>query len=176
MLIQKQCSSLDSFSSSNRIQLCPSVFPTIFYSLQVVSLFLLGIREKLIHNGTKIEILWILSHIGIFGNEKADQAAKDAIINSSIDTFTATHLEDLRKSIKGKPIANWEHEWNNIATPHIKNLTANSTQTPTESTKLPRIEQVAITKIKTGQTKITHEHLLVKEPATSVKRPAELTT
>ena len=115
------------------------------YSTNNTILNILELHEKLTHNGTKTEILWIPSHIGIGGNEKAD-------------------LEDLSKSIKRKLATNWENEWNNIASQYIKNLIDNS-QTSTESIKLSRIEQVAINRIKIGHTKITHAHLLTREPA-----------
>ena len=53
------------------------------YSTNNTILNILELHEKLTHNGTKTEILWIPSHIGIGGNEKADLAAKDATTNPS---------------------------------------------------------------------------------------------
>jgi ribonuclease HI len=37
------------------------------------------IRKMLDHEGPRISLLWVPSHVGILGNEKADQAAKEAL-------------------------------------------------------------------------------------------------
>lgn len=66
------------------------------YAANNTILNILEIHKNLIQNGMKIEILCILSYIGIPGNEKVDQTAKDAIIHKDIHTY----LEDLTKFIK----------------------------------------------------------------------------
>jgi ribonuclease HI len=39
----------------------------------------LTIRKMLDHEGPRITLIWVLGHVGIPGNGKADQAAKDVL-------------------------------------------------------------------------------------------------
>jgi hypothetical protein len=54
------------------------------------------IRKMLDHAGPRITLLWVPSHKGIPGNEKADQAAKKAL-DENISTTERYQPDDLKK-------------------------------------------------------------------------------
>jgi ribonuclease HI len=53
------------------------------------------IRKMLDHEGPRIILLWVPSHKGILGNEKADQAAKE-VLNEDISTTERYPPDDLK--------------------------------------------------------------------------------
>ncbi|KOC60750.1 hypothetical protein WH47_06896, partial [Habropoda laboriosa] len=63
---------------------------------------ILETHAKLVQCGKKVTLIWIPSHIGITGNEKADQAAKEAPTDPCLDTYTSLHFEDLINYSKKK--------------------------------------------------------------------------
>jgi ribonuclease HI len=54
------------------------------------------IRKMLDHEGPRITLLWVPSHKGIPGNEKADQATKE-VLDEDISTAERYPPDDLKK-------------------------------------------------------------------------------
>jgi ribonuclease HI len=54
------------------------------------------IRKMLDHEGPKITILWVYSHVGVPGYEKADKAAKE-VLDEDISTTKRYPPDDLKK-------------------------------------------------------------------------------
>lgn len=110
-------------------------------------------------NPVKIIILWIPSHIGIEGNEKADVAAKRAtkeiITNIPIPTFDL--LAKIKPSIKTK----WETMWKNE--PRTNKLRQIKNTTNTWTNQKIRKQQVILTRLRIGHSQITHKYLYEKE-------------
>lgn len=70
-----------------------------------------ALTEELAHNGTKVSLIWIPSHIGIHGNEKADFLAKEAI-RDGIDSQIDLPLEEIKnhwRSLMVKELTDWCH-------------------------------------------------------------------
>jgi ribonuclease HI len=59
------------------------------------------IRKMLDHEGPRITLLWVPSHVGIPGNEKADQAAKQTL-DEDISTTERNPPDDLKKWLTGE--------------------------------------------------------------------------
>ncbi|XP_043257995.1 keratin-3, type I cytoskeletal 51 kDa-like [Colletes gigas] len=110
-----------------------------------------------------ITIIWIPSHIGIMGNEKVDQAAKEianTIAPGHYDSSLSveTTLSILKDEIKDS----WNEEWNSTVKPRIKSIKSNFFQ-KSITWSLSRLDQVKISRIIIGHTKLTHQYLLNKE-------------
>ena len=115
---------------------------------------ILEIHADLTNKGKRIRLICVPSHIGITGNEQANKAAKEVITDPTSMEYANSHFKDLISFIRTKLTTKWELEWNNSAPLHIKVLT-DSSIIPTKNIKnLTRREQVAISRLKIGQTMV----------------------
>jgi hypothetical protein len=70
------------------------------------------IRMMLNHEGPRIILLWVPSHVRIPGNEKADQAVKEAP-GKDISTTERYPPDDLKKWLTGENLKNRDQRWKN---------------------------------------------------------------
>ena len=114
--------------------------------------------HELITSGYKIEICWIPAHVGIQGNEKADQAAKEAcMLDVSINQIP---VRDWISSVKTLVFQDWQSKWE--AQPlsnKLRNIKPTVYYWPTSSQCFRHIE-VILTRLRIGHTKLTHGHLM----------------
>nr|XP_023028247.1 uncharacterized protein LOC111516312 [Leptinotarsa decemlineata] len=90
----------DSLSSIQSIQKIYTHHPIV--KLIKCELFRIQQRQK------QVAIVWVPSHIGISGNEKADQSAKEAAQQADAMTETRTTPSDLKVFIKNKVLDTWQ--------------------------------------------------------------------
>ncbi|XP_029054014.2 uncharacterized protein LOC114881400 [Osmia bicornis bicornis] len=119
--------------------------------------------NDLLNSGKTIIIAWIPAHKGIYGNEMADLGAKmattlrpnnHAIYNSTLDI--TNHIESLCE-------LEWNKSWKCYkASPLHKSI--NYFYDLKTNSHFNRKEQVAITRIRSGHTRLTHACLLNGEP------------
>ena len=109
---------------------------------------------------TMVLFCWIPSHVGIEGNELADKAAKEAIQNPVVDRNEASDA-DVIAYIKGKLQMNWEERWANIV--DNRKLRAIQPTLKRPKMKLGRKDQLKITRLRIGHTRLTHGSLLLGE-------------
>ena len=85
-----------------------------FYFYHASSSFLLGLIRQKLHGlrekGKNVEIVWIPSHCGISGNERADAAAKAAV---ELDVPPGLHIPffDLYAPLKKFLMSDWQQQW-----------------------------------------------------------------
>ena len=109
---------------------------------------------------------WLPSHIGITGNEKADQAAKRALAQEpDVSTIPHTDLLPLsREHIRSQ----WQNDWNKKKDNYLYSVQPTLEQRSDKRKRagLTRPEQVKMARPKIGHTRLTHEHRLkgVAEP------------
>ena len=109
---------------------------------------------------------WLPSHIGITGNEKADQAAKRALAQEpDVSAIPHTDLLPLsREHIRSQ----WQNDWNKKKDNHLYSVQPTLEQRSDKRKRagLTRPEQVRMACLKIGHTRLTHEHRLkgVAEP------------
>ncbi|ESO09245.1 hypothetical protein HELRODRAFT_168207 [Helobdella robusta] len=120
-----------------------------------------NIHNNLTNNSNKIALMWIPSHIGIHGNEEADQLASQAhaipISNVPIP------YSDLRTWAKKIMNEKWQLEWNKINN-YLK-LSMPSVykkKNPDESKGLNRKLRTIINRLKIGHSKYTHSWIINK--------------
>jgi hypothetical protein len=101
------------------------------------------------HEGPRITLLWVYSHVGIPGNEKADQAAKEAL-DEDISTTERYPPDNLKKWLTEEDFKKRGQRWKN-GNNEMKERKPDVDRK--EGTKgMPRKEQVAIS----GYMRATH--------------------
>ncbi|GBM74328.1 putative RNA-directed DNA polymerase from transposon BS [Araneus ventricosus] len=114
--------------------------------------------QYLTEKGLKIAFCWIPGHAGISGNEKADQASKTASL--MIENFVA--LGDARQAVKILILKKWQSVWDEQQVnklhefhPSVRHVIISN---------LYRRQDVILTRLRIGHTRLTHKHLLCSEP------------
>lgn len=104
----------------------------------------------LFNEGDKVKLIWTPGHVGILGNERADQEARNAA-KSPIDTSnTEIPVDDIIRAIE-----NFEG-----AKPFREKLNG-----------FTRTEQVAISRLRMGYTRKSHRHVLERFKRTDYSEP-----
>ena len=117
-----------------------------------------------ITKGKKLVFSWIPSHIGIEGNELADSLAKEAL-ELEIDNRIKPKLpfSDFRPKVNELALSRWKTEWNQEKENKLYKIKPNLK--PRTSSHLSRKDDVVLTRLKIGHTKMTHKHLFLREEA-----------
>ncbi|KAL3277217.1 hypothetical protein HHI36_012567 [Cryptolaemus montrouzieri] len=99
------------------------------------------------------------SHVGITGNEKADIAAKNA--SKGTPNLQLLTPDDFKCMAKKRVREIWQTQWSQSET-FLKLIKPRSY----EIIDLPkkRKDQVKISRLRLGHTRLTHQHLMAKEP------------
>ncbi|KAG5897365.1 hypothetical protein JTB14_030247 [Gonioctena quinquepunctata] len=101
-----------------------------------------------------------IGHIGIAGNESADQAAKEAADSDTYDDIPV-RPSDLKVEIKMKIIQQWQRQWNTTDT-KLKEI-KRTVHKWEYGSLLKRREQVAISRLRMGHTFLTNSFMLLND-------------
>lgn len=115
---------------------------------------------RIISSNKSVILVWIPAHVGISGNEKADQWAKD-VEHENIDT-TCSRMPNSIKNVNKKSIhLRWEAEWRtkNQKLNEIKQ-TMNPFRTSYTQT---RREGVVLTRLRIGHSSLTHSYHMSRD-------------
>ena len=96
------------------------------------------------------------SHTGITGNEQVDQAAKQAV---HLRTLHKSWLPDLTSLIKSTIYRNWTDEWKKN-TAHQATCLRVSKNSQNSSNQPNCFDEIILTRLRIGHTRLTHTHLL----------------
>ena len=108
----------------------------------------------------KVVLAWVPSHVGIKGNEKADDLAKQALNFNVLDLKVP--YTDLKVNVNSVFKQKWQAQWN--ACPDNKLFQINPTVGDFYVwTGLSRREEIVITRARIGHTYFTHSYLLKGE-------------
>lgn len=113
----------------------------------------------LTHQGKVIEFCWIPSHIGIPGNTKADGAAKTALQYDV--TFFKIPYTDIKYFVKLYVNSLWQIYWEFCDTNKLYAI--ENKVNKSYNFGLKRQDEVIISRIRIGHSKITHEYLITRE-------------
>lgn len=119
--------------------------------------------NTLIHNirelGKDVVFVWTPAHIGIHGNEMADNAAKLAVLKEEIDSELS--IDDIKTQITQYSKDNWQNMW------HQSNLQLQEIKPSVEKwyhpEQLERRESVVLTRIRIGHCRFSKKYLFCKE-------------
>ena len=105
----------------------------------------------------KVVLAWVPSHVGIKGNEKADELAKQALNFNVLDLKVP--YTDLKVNVNSVFKQKWQAQWN--ACPDNKLFQINPTVGDFYVwTGLSHREEIVITRARIGHTYFTHSYLL----------------
>lgn len=139
-------SALDSIKNLNNDQMYPNM-----------------IRQIIIERQPHIRLIWIPGHCGITGNEIADESAKAAISAPMITTMNLAQ-NDIKNFIKSK-FAERKQENFTLTNRWYKNSNTNKLNAVKifrniDQNICPRGDQIKITRLRLGHTRISHAHLI----------------
>ena len=106
--------------------------------------------------------MWVPGHVGIAGNEKADELAKSAICKPTQGDIPILS-NDMNTIIKTVIHNIWQRQWEETNNNKLKTVKENITEWHT-SKRLKRKEEVILTRLRIGHTRLTHKFLFEKDP------------
>lgn len=136
----------DSLSALTALQNASSPHPVIHKILDVT--------HDLLASQKIITFIFVPSHTGIEGNELVDRLAKDATTTSPLLSIVP---QDSRALFYQLANSTWQSEWSQSCTKlsfHKKTISRWK-----HLSSLNRKEEIAITRIRLGHTRLTHQHL-----------------
>jgi len=108
---------------------------------------------------------WIPSHVGIKGNEVADNEAKTALYRPNIDIDIARTLTDTNKDIDATIMDNWQTAWNISPTGSTYRLIQPIVSKHIKYRNRTRRKEIAITRLRLGHCALNHYlHLKTRHP------------
>lgn len=124
--------------------------------------------QRILEIGTKmkddqkiVQYIWVPGHVGIKGNEMADKAAKEALFLPGRGKVLLTSSE-LARPLKENIQKEWQDMWDKTLS---KLKTIKTDIRPwNSSSRDNRREEVVLARIRIGHTRLTHLHLITKEP------------
>ena len=71
------------------------------------------ILKELAETGVEIAFHWIPSHVGIPGNEKADELAKGSLTHETVDIRVGRELGEAYGAVDQRTMEIWQRRWTN---------------------------------------------------------------
>lgn len=105
---------------------------------------------------------WIPSHVGLSGNEKADELARSEVNRQFMETRTS--FSDEKNLVKQKIREQAQREWHDTQGNKFRKIKDQLGKWVHPST-LERVEITRLMRLRSGHTRTTHEHIFKKEPA-----------
>ena len=119
---------------------------------------ILELLTELHCDGVEVKLLWVPSHVGVEGNERADEAAKVASRSSNIRRLKV-EANDMKPQINRLVLEEWQGRWHSEPECALKRLRPGIEKWES-SIRQNRIEEIALTRLRIGHCYATHSHLL----------------
>lgn len=108
-------------------------------------------------NGTEITYMWVKSHVGIAGNEKADEEAKQSLSERAC-WDESVEFKEFKTEVKKRMIWRWNAEWSSRTGNKLREV-KNSVLPYQEAFIGLRKEDVILARLRIGHTLLTHQYL-----------------
>ena len=131
--------------------------------MQLTNNIIIEIIEKihyLTSVDTEVVFCWIPSHIGIIGNTKADKAAK--LITDHELSNSKIPYRDIKPTISKYVNKIFKTHWDTQVNNKLHNINPDL-NIKTTQLNCDRKDDVKLTRLRIGHTRLTHEFLLLKE-------------
>ena len=124
-----------------------------------------GILYKLKQKGRQVCLCWVPAHVGIIGNELADQTAKEAS-QLPIVAELPVMSRDLHPSIKKGVMDKWQRHWSDVQEIPSNKLREIKPEIGYWSSgcSLSRYTETRVARLRIGHTYTTHAYLLNGDP------------
>ena len=119
---------------------------------------------KLLQRGKEVTLMWIPSHMGIRGNHKADEKAKEAL--GSENLFIKTCYKDFGYCSKQYVKRLWQEDWDREAGNKLHKIIP-CLDTHLTKCRKNRKEETVLARLHIGHGYLTHSHLWKREEAPS---------
>jgi ribonuclease HI len=106
-----------------------------------------------------IQLCWVPSHVGIAGNERADEAAKQAANSNPPLHYSCIPHRDYYSLIKAKCRDAWQTSWLNTTQNKLREIKDTTLPWPSSSQKA-RSTEILLCRLRLGHTRYTHRHLM----------------
>ena len=110
--------------------------------------------------GRVIKFCWVPAHSNIQGNETADRLAKEAATSQTDITHSHIPHRDYYRVIREKIYEDWQLEWSNTPTTNKLRSIRPSVSTWHSSTQNVRRNEVLLSRLRIGHTRLTHGFLM----------------
>lgn len=113
-------------------------------------------------SGRRVTFVWVPAHIGVEGNEMADEHAKRVTDKSNIDIDVKYSKAEIKSIIKAKTIKKWQHIWDNGCSGRHLYRIQGKVGKETHITR-SRQEEIVLTRMRLGHTKLNSTMFLIKK-------------
>jgi hypothetical protein len=107
--------------------------------------------------GFNITLSWMPGHVGISGNEAADAAARDATVQDTL--IPGVTNMDFRTALRQSVLAKWQRDWDCTQDNKLREVKP-VVRAWRSSSRPVRRDEVVVTRLRVGHTRLTHSHLL----------------
>ena len=111
-------------------------------------------------DGRTVSFCWVPGHVGIQGNERADEAAKQALtLNiTQANTYFKDYFPEHRNTITN----HWRQEWNSVTNNILRSIKP-VTKVWKSSKQQVRKNEVVLCRLRIGHTRLTHGHYMERQ-------------
>jgi len=119
---------------------------------------------KLSYRGINVKFCWVPAHVGLAGNEHADRLAREAAQSNTEICHPAVPHRDYYPHIRKTIFDRWQQEWANTNPVNKLRSFRNNIDIWPSSNQRVRRNEVILTRLRLGHTRLTHGHLMRGEP------------
>ena len=118
-------------------------------------------NKQIIDKGNKVTLVWVPAHVGIYGNESADTAAKQALKHTTKDTKLPLNYNEIKSLITAAINTKWQNTWAQSTTGKFLHNITTHTPKQTKYTHPNRKVNNSINRLKVGRTQLNHHKTLL---------------